>query len=74
MSQSATVTSSDTISLVGSFVDAMTNSTRPTNVNGVARSVDGGQSWTLSSTPGGYARYGSFPSEVCDMQKSKNIF
>lgn len=36
---------------------------RPASGNGVARSTDGGDSWTMFNVPAGYARYGAFPSE-----------
>lgn len=72
-SQSAHVSSTGVISLVGSFLIPTTQNNdsnmgvattnKPTHAYGVARSTDGGNSWNVSSIAEGYCRYGSFPSE-----------
>jgi hypothetical protein len=61
-SQSAHVSSTGVISLVGSFLVPVTDY-KPDQVYGVARSVDGGESWRVSRIAEGYCRYGSFPSD-----------
>jgi len=69
-SQSAHVSASGVISLVGSFLIPAPNEyqyqyEKPIHAYGVARSVDSGKSWNVSNVPDGYCRYGAFPSEVC---------
>lgn len=59
--QSATVTE-EAISLVGGFIVADPDTTRNTNFYGVARSTDGGETWSSSEIPDGSCRYGAFPS------------
>ena len=54
----------DVISLVGSFVIPQADGTRPDTAYGVARTADGGNTWTVSNIADGDCRYGSFPSDV----------
>lgn len=49
--------------LTGSFV-TLSDFGMAGSSNGVARSTDGGDTWSISAVPEGYARYGAFPSEV----------
>ena len=61
LSQSATVfppDAGDQIGLVGSFSTAKGQPF----VSGVGHSADKGETWTVSSVPGGSVRYGAFPS------------
>jgi hypothetical protein len=54
----------DMFGLVGSWV-VTGDSKVPTSVSGVATSKDRGVTWELSANvPGGFVRYGSFPSET----------
>jgi len=61
LSQSNDVTDG-VISMVGTFTKPKSEGV-PTGVQGVARSEDGGDSWTVSEIPEGYVRYGAYPSK-----------
>jgi len=63
ISQNANVFGTESIGLVGSWVNP--DKQVPTGVSGVASSTDRGATWTLSAEiPGGYVRYGAFPTDT----------
>jgi hypothetical protein len=61
LSQSNDVTNG-VISMVGTFTEPKSEGNVPAGKQGVARSVDGGETWSVSEIADGYVRYGAYPS------------